>query len=85
MEMTNRVLSRLGQVNSTVAFLVTAVLVITALVVGGWFGALVLLGMFAGLVRLLVRVWPALDSRGRAGRVGVLTLLAFLGIAQLLR
>jgi hypothetical protein len=83
--MTNRVLTTLGRLNRTTVFLATMVLVFVSLVVGGWFGGLVLLALAAGLLMLLTRVWDASDVKGRAARLAVLTLLMVMAIVQFRR
>ena len=83
--MTTRVLVRLGRVNATAAFLVTTVLVLAALVIGGWFGGLVLLAILAGLIALLTKSWPILDAKAKGFRVVVLTLLLVVALAQFTR
>lgn len=80
-----RILARLGRINPTAIFLATAALVLGSLVFGGPVGALVLIALDAGLVFLLVRLWPGLDSRARMARVTLLVAFAALAVAQLLR
>ncbi|MBT8223885.1 MAG: hypothetical protein HKP61_04370 [Dactylosporangium sp.] len=80
-----RVFARLTRANATAVFLATTVLVLGALIIGGWIGALVLLGLGAGMLTILVRLWPALDPRGRASRIMMLVILVALAVAQIAR
>jgi energy-coupling factor transporter transmembrane protein EcfT len=81
----NRAPTFLGRLNPTTAFLTTAVLVVLALFVGSWFGAIVLGALGALLAFILVRIWAVLDTPARALRVTALLAVAALAAAQLLR
>lgn len=71
------------RVNATTAFLVTAGLMVAALVAGGWFAALILLTLAAGVVAVLVRRWPQLALQGRIARLVVLGVLVTLAAVRL--
>lgn len=81
--MTQRVLTRLGRVNPTVAFLGVGALVFVALVLPGPVGALVLLALAAGAGWLLAQTWRRHHPRARVMRVVILGLVVLLAVAKL--
>lgn len=83
--MAARVMTRLGRMNTTAAFLSAVVLVVAALIISGWVGAVILLSIGAALGYVLVRIWPALDGSGRTVRILSLTAVFALAVLQLFR
>jgi energy-coupling factor transporter transmembrane protein EcfT len=76
--------SWIARLNPTAVFLGTAVLIFAALALPGTIGGIILLVLAAGLGLMLVRAWPAHDSRSRTARVVILGLLVLLAIAKIL-
>ena len=81
--MTQRVLTRLGRVNPTTAFLGVGTLVFVALVLPGAVGGLLLLALAAGAGWLLAQTWQAHPPRGRVMRLAILGLIVLLAVAKL--
>jgi hypothetical protein len=81
--MTQRVLTRLGRVNPTAAFLGVAVLVFVALVLPGAVGGVVLLAVAAGAGWLLAQTWQLHRPRARVMRVVVVGLVVAMAVAKL--
>ena len=81
--MTQRVLTRLGRVNPTAAFLGVGALVFVALVLPGAVGAVVLLALAAGTGWLLTQTWRVHQPRTRVMRLVILGLVVLLAVAKL--
>ena len=81
--MAARVLARLARMSPTSLFLTATGLVLVALLIGGWFGALLLLAVGAVPAAVLVRIWPQIGGQARAARVAMLLLLLALAVAQI--
>lgn len=77
-------LDRLNRVNRTVVFLATAVVVILALSLPGWTGALPLLALAAGLAVLARLTWPHTRPAQRAIRAVVLAGLVVIALVKAL-
>ncbi|WP_327008785.1 hypothetical protein OHA72_16945 [Dactylosporangium sp. NBC_01737] len=81
--MTQRVLTRLGRISPTAAFLGVGVLVFVALVLPGALGGLILLALAAGAGWLLAQTWRAHPPRARVIRLSILALVVLLAVAKL--
>jgi uncharacterized protein DUF6703 len=81
--MTQRVLTRLGRISPTAAFLGVGVLVFVALVLPGVLGALILLALAAGAGWLLAQTWQTHPPRARVIRLFILALVVLLAVAKL--
>ena len=81
--MTQRVLTRLGRVNPTAAFLGVGALVFVALVLPGPVGAVVLLALAAGAGWLLAQTWRVHPPRAPGMRLVILGLVVLLAVAKL--
>jgi hypothetical protein len=81
--MTQRVLTRLGRISPTAAFLGVGVLVFVALVLPGALGGLILLALAAGAGWLLAQTWRLHQPQARAMRLVVLALVVFLAVVKL--
>ncbi|MEV4513040.1 DUF6703 family protein [Dactylosporangium sp. NPDC049525] len=81
--MTQRVLTRLGRISPTSAFLGVGVLVFVALVLPGPVGGLVLLAVAAGAGWLLAQTWRLHPARARVIRLAILGLVVLLAVMKL--
>ncbi|MET7420552.1 DUF6703 family protein [Dactylosporangium sp. NPDC005555] len=81
--MTQRVLTRLGRISPTAAFLGVGVIVFVALVLPGAVGGVLLLALAAGAGWLLAQTWSLHPSRARVMRVVILGLIVALAVAKL--
>ena len=71
-------LSRLNGANRTAVFLVTALVVVVTLFIGGWPAAIALLAVAAVVAVLLVGGWRFATARQRVMRITVFALLVLL-------
>jgi hypothetical protein len=75
---------KLTRLNPTSVFLGALVVVLVGLFAPGAIGAIVLLGVAAGLIWLMRRTWPVQTPGTRAVRLVILTLLLTAAAAKLL-
>jgi MFS superfamily sulfate permease-like transporter len=78
------VLERLNRANRTAVFLTTAVVVVLALLLPGWAGALPLLALAAGLVLLARLTWRHTRPAHRVFRAVVLVALVVTALVKAL-
>ena len=81
--MTQRVLSRLGRISPTAAFLGVGAVTFLGLVLPGALGAVVLLVLAAGAGWLLAQTWRLHPSRTRVMRLVVLGLVVAVAVVKL--
>src|SRR5688572_8755695 len=68
----SQLLTRLGRLNATVVFLVTAAFVFAAMALPGVYGGTLLLVLAATVAFLMARTWPVQTPRTRAIRLIIL-------------
>ena len=78
-------MERLARVNRTVVFVVAAAYVFAALLIPGVVGAAMLVALGVALAVLMVRTWPVLTPRTRAGRLGILALMIVVAVVKATR
>ncbi len=78
-----RPLAWLASRNRTTVFLVTIGVMLLALFLPGWYGAVLLIALVAGLGALLARTWPVQTPGTRVLRLVVLALLVVAAITKI--
>ncbi len=80
--MADRIMHRLSQGGRTSVFLGAIVVVLIALFLPGWAGAVLLTVIVAAMGWLLSKTWPVTSPQTRAIRIVVLAALAAVAIAK---
>lgn len=80
--MPERLMQRLAHGGRTGVFIAALVLILLALALPGWFGALFVTLIVAGMAMITRRTWAVQPPRTRMIRVGVLALLLLLAYAK---
>lgn len=78
--MNSQIVAWLNRRNPTAVFLATAFVVGGSLVIGGWFAAVMLLALSAGVAGLLTTVWDRLTPGGRVARLAILAILVAVAV-----
>lgn len=82
---TERIMRKLSGGGRTGVFLAVIVVTLVALFLPGWWGAIPLCAVVAGLAWLMTKTWSVTAPRTRLLRLVILAILASMAIAKILR